>query len=127
MRKIRIYMIACILMLLTAFLSLVVLSSLTYCLKWQADKAMGGIIVAYILSGFAGGMGYKWIPMSGYREKRLAGIKEKALDALVLSGLFLLILMLVSIVGLQIPFEVSGRLFLIIVLVISSCFLGRIL
>ncbi len=125
MRKIRVYIVASIIMLLTALLALGVLSSLVYLLKWQSDKAMGGIVIVYILSGFSGGVGYNW--MQKRQGKCQMGIGKKAVEALLLSVIFLCILMFISIFLLQIPFMLSGRSLMIGSLLIGSCFLGRIL
>lgn len=125
MRKIRVYIAASIIMLLTVLLALAVLSSLVYVLKWQSDKAMGGIVIVYILSGFSGGVGYSWIQKR--QEKCQLGIGKKAVEALLLSTIFLCILMFISIFLLQIPFMPSGRTLMIWLLLIGSCFLGRIL
>lgn len=127
MKKMRVYVIACCCMMLTVVFGLVVLSTLVYYLKWQADKAMVGIIVVYMLSGFTGGVGYKWMQERQYVEKCSVGIKRKATEALLLSAIFLFLLLCISILGLQIPFALSGRFLLIVALLMGSCFLGRIL
>ena len=50
------YATSILLMAFISFLSLLVLSLLTYLFKWQAPQAMVGIILTYILAGFGGGL-----------------------------------------------------------------------
>ncbi|MBQ3559543.1 MAG: hypothetical protein IJA07_08540 [Agathobacter sp.] len=121
MRKIRSFGIAIIIMILTSLLALFVVSTLTYFLKWYADKAMAGIIVTYILAGFAGGMTLKIL------NKEKMGLRGRGLEVFCLSGIFMLLLFVVSIFVLRNPFEISGRWLMIWLLLTSSTFLGRIL
>lgn len=127
MRKIRVYIIACILMLITVLVALAVLSSFIYLLKWKADMAMAGIIVIYILSGFVGGKAFGWIRQRQMKEKGQMSVREKGIEALLLSSIFLCILMFISIFILRIPFGISVRFLLIVLLFAGSCFVGRIL
>ena len=113
MFKVKRYLIAISIMLLTSVVFLFVLSILTYMFKWQADKAMIGIIVTYILAGVVGGVCIK-------TERRVR-------TAVGLGTIFLAILVLCSSIGFQIPFEFSGRLILIWLLIISSSFIGQCL
>ena len=127
MRKIRVYIIACILMLITVLLALAVLSSFIYLLKWKADMAMAGIIVIYILSGFVGGKSLAFLQKRQQTKNGQLSIASKALEALLLSSIFLCILMIISIFILRIPFGISVRFLLIVLLFAGSCFVGRIL
>ncbi|MBQ8519395.1 MAG: hypothetical protein IJ455_07345 [Agathobacter sp.] len=126
MRKIRGFVIAIIIMLIVSVMSLLVVTVLTYLFKWQADKAMIGIIVTYILAGFAGGMSLKWVAPKEYHGEKTMG-RKKGLEAWILANSFMLILLCVSIFVAQSPFEFSGRFLMIWSLLISSTFLGRIL
>ena len=125
--KIRVYIMSCIVMLLASLFSLVVLSALIYLFKWQSDRAMGGIVIVYILTGLAGGKAFGWIQNWQNKEKCHIGIKIKVIEALLLSMSFFLVLMFISIFFLANPFEMSARILMISVLLTSSCFLGRIL
>ena len=127
MRKIRVYIIACILMLITVLVALAVLSSFIYLLKWKADMAMAGIIVIYILSGFVGGKSLSFLQKRLQTKNGQLSIAAKALEALLLSSIFLCILMIISIFILRIPFGISVRFLLIVLLFAGSCFVGRIL
>lgn len=110
MYKIKKYIIAISSMLITSVISLLVLSILTYLFKWQADKAMIGIIITYILAGVVGGVCIK-------TERRVRA-------AVGLGTLFFAILVLCSSIGFQIPFEFSSKFMLIWLLIISSSFIG---
>lgn len=127
MKKVGVYIITCIIMLLTALVSLIALSTLVYFLKWQSDRAIAGIVVVYILSGFVGGKTFGWIQNWQNKEKCHTGNRTKAMEALLLSMCFLFILMFISIFFLSYSFEISLRMLMIDALMIGSCFLGRIL
>lgn len=126
MEKIKSFIIAIIVMMFTTIISLFVVSTLTYIFKWQADKAMMGIIATYIVAGFAGGFCMRCIKKKEYgNEKTKMG--QKVTEALLLSGIFMLLLLVVSFFVIQNPFEISNRFLMILLLLNSSCFLGRIL
>ena len=61
---------------LTAIVSLMVLSLLTYGLKWQAPQAQAGITVTYIISGLAGGFASCRI-RKGTQRKKEKGSTDK--------------------------------------------------
>lgn len=126
MRKIRSFIISIIIMLIISMFSLLAVSILTYLFKWHADKAMVGIIITYILAGFAGGVCLKWLGSRSY-DKEQIGIRQKAIDAFILSCIFMLLLFALSIFAFQNPFEITGRFLMICGLLVSSTFLGRIL
>ncbi len=126
MRKIRSFVIAIISMLLVSLIALLVVSTLTYLFKWQADKAMVGIITTYILAGLAGGFCMKRIEKKQYSNPKI-GIGRKTIEALVLSNIFLLLIFVLSVFVLQNSFEISNRSLMIWGLLVSSTFLGRIL
>lgn len=127
MRKSKSFIVAMMIMLAVAMVSLLVVSTLTYLFKWQADKAMMGIIVTYIFAGFAGGASLNRMRKRQYEEARKKEIVSKAIEAFSLSSVFVLVLLLMSVLALQNPFEISGRFFMIWGLMASSCFFGRIL
>ena len=124
-KKVRIFVITEIIMLLVAISALLVLSTLVYFLKWQSDKAMAGIVVAYVLSGFFGGLSYSW--MSKKQENGRMGIAKKTAEAVWLSLCFFMMLIFCSLFLKQNILEISVRMLLIGTLFLSSCFLGRIL
>lgn len=126
MRKIRSFVIAIISMLLVSLIALLVVSTLTYLFKWQADKAMVGIIATYILAGLEGGFCMKHIEKKQFSNPKI-GIGRKTIEALVLSNIFLLLIFVLSVFVLQNSFEISNRSLMIWGLLVSSTFLGRIL
>lgn len=121
MEKCRRYVLGILLMGLVSMVSLLGVSVLTYWLKWQADKAMIGIIVTYILAGFSGGISLKLL------NKEKMKLRRKGAEALIISNIFMIILLMISVIILKNPFEMSGRVLMIWGLVMSSAFLGRIL
>ncbi|MBP3678487.1 MAG: hypothetical protein J6I97_09100 [Agathobacter sp.] len=127
MRKSKSFIVAMIIMLVVAMISLFVVSAMTYLFKWQADKAMIGIIVTYILVGFAGGFVFKRVSKKQNTEERKVGVLQKALETFSLSSVFMLLMIVLSTFVIQNPLEISGRLLMIWGLMTSSCFLGRIL
>ena len=127
MHRLKNYIVAIGVMIVTAMVSLLAVSTLTYLFKWQADKAMIGIIVTYILVGFAGGFVFKWVSRKQNAEERKVGVLQKALEAFSLSSVFMLLMIVLSTFVIQNPLEISGRLLMIWGLMTSSCFLGRIL
>ena len=127
MNKVEKYMISLSVMLLTVIVSLLVVGTLTYICKWQADKAMIGIIVTYVLSGLSGGYVLRLLERRDYGQERRGAMKHKAIEVLVASVLFMMILLVVSVFALHIQFEWTGRVFIILGLIFASCFWGRIL
>lgn len=117
MYNVKKYIMAIIVMVAIASVALLMLGTLTYFYKWQADKAMIGIIVTYVLTGFFGGFTLSRL------EKREYG-RKKGIETLVLGTLFVLLLTLGSSFGFQIPFSFSSRFVLIWLLVICSIFGG---
>lgn len=116
MGKIRSFIISIIVMVLSTTLSLFVVSMFTYFLKWQSDKAMVGIIVTYIIAGFAGGFCLS-------RGGKI-GIQRKMIEAWLLGTIFMFLLLLFSYFIFQIPFELSSRFLLIWLLIVCSSFGG---
>lgn len=121
MKKIRSFVIAIIIMIIVSILCLLVVSTLAYLFKWQADKAMVGIILTYILAGFSGGMSLKLL----HKEK--TKLRNKGIEAFAVSNIYMIILLILSALVVQNPFEISGRMLMIWMLLMSSAFLGRIL
>ena len=114
MNKIKRYLSAVIVMLVASFAALVILTTLTYILKWQAKEALIGIIVAYVMAGAAGGL--------CLRDRNSKAIKEKIIRALIASTMYLMILSLGAQLITEVPFDFSGRLGLIYLLVTCSAF-----
>ena len=77
-------------MIATSMVSLAVVSVLTYWFKWQADKAMIGIVVTYILTGVAGGFSI------AYGEKKETW--KTVLEILLVYVIFILLLRGISLV-----------------------------
>lgn len=121
MRKIRSFLVAAIIMLLVSMISLLAVSTFSYIFKWQADTAMAGIIVTYIFSGFSGGISLKLL------NNQKAKLRSKGVEAFVISNIFMIVLLLLSIFVLGNTFAFSSRLVMIWLLLMSSTFLGRIL
>lgn len=119
MRKMKNILVSIIVMGITAVIALLIVSALTYLLKWQADKAMIGIIVTYILAGFVGGQ----------TQRRLSHEKnmyKKLFEGILLGTIFMMVLVLLS-VFVGNPFVISGRMLMIWMLLAGSACLGRIL
>ena len=96
MYRIKKYSIAIGAMIGMTLVSLLIVSTLTYLFKWQADKAMIGIIVTYILVGFAGGFVLKRVSRKQNADERKKGVLQKALEAFSLSSIFTLIMTTLS-------------------------------
>lgn len=110
MNNVKKYAISLSVMIVVSIVSIVIVSTLTYLLKWQADKAMIGIIVTYVVTGFSGGVCH--------------GGKRKILSALLMGTIFVLLLAALAYLGFQIPFELSKRFLLIWLLIVCSTFVG---
>ena len=121
MRNFRNSIIAIIIMVIVSVLSLFVVSMLSYTYKWQADKALIGITLTYIMTGFIGGLLKKIID----KEQKKMG--RKMLEAMILSSIFMCGLIVLSVFVIQNPLEVSSRFLMIWMLLIGSTCLGRIL
>ena len=107
-------------MILTALILLLLVSLLSYIYKWQADKALVGITITYIVAGFAGGIAKKKLSDETDITKRL-------IEGIVLGSLFMLLLIGSSILFTENSFAVSGRFVMIWMLLVGSSCLGRIL
>lgn len=121
MRKIRNLIITIIIMSIVSIISLLAVSVLAYQYKWQADKALIGITVTYIITGLVGGLTQK---MMNKEEKNMG---RKMLGAILVSCIFMGILLFFSIVAIQQPFSISSRFLMIWMLLVGSTCLGRIL
>lgn len=127
MDRIKKYIVAIVFMFMISIAMLLIVTTLTYAFKWQADKAMIGIVVTYILAGLAGGICLRYFGKKEYVAPQKNKIAKKALEALILSNIFLLLLLMLSVFGLQNSFGFSGRFFMIWVLLFGATFLGRVL
>jgi len=121
MRKIKNVILILVLMLLISVACLLVVSALTYIYKWQADKALMGITITYILTGFLGGLVQKIL------EKENKNIGRKMIEGILVSSVFIGMLLLVSAMVFQQPFNVTSRFMMIWMLLVGSTCLGRIL
>ncbi len=121
MRKIRTGIITIIIMSIVSILSLIIVSMLSYTYKWQADKALIGITIVYILAGFVGGFSHKLMD----RDEKSTG--RKMLGGIVLSSVFMGGLVFASIFVVHNPFEITSRFLMIWMLLMGSACLGRIL
>ena len=110
MGKMKRYAIALGVMMIVTVMSLLVVSTLTYWFKWQADKALVGIIIVYIVAGFFGGF--------------CLNSKRKMMGAIVLGTSYMFLLVVCAYMGFGILFEFSRRCFLIWLLIICSSFAG---
>ena len=127
MSRIKKYLIAIVIMSMISVAMLLIVTTLTYAFKWQADKAMIGIVVTYILAGLSGGICLRYFGKKEYVMEQKNEIAKKAVEALILSAVYLVLLLTISIFGLQIPFGFSGRFFMIWILLFGATFLGRVL
>jgi len=116
MYKIKKYMIAISVMLVVSIVSLFVVSTFTYLFKWQANKAMIGIIVTYVLAGFAGGI--------CLRNETQIGYRRRLIEALIIGTAYMLLLLLLSCFIFQIPFRFSIQFLMIWLLIVLSSFVA---
>jgi len=120
MQKIRGYVITVMIMCFISIIVLLGLSVLTYIFKWQADAALIGITLVYIVSGFAGGRVRK-------RFSDETNIGKKLLEGLFLGTLFMFVLSILSVIIMRNEFDISSRFLMIWMLLAGSAALGRIL
>lgn len=126
MYMVKKYSITICFMVVVSIVCLFVVSLFTFLFKWQADKALIGIIVTYILAGFTGGFVLRCMEKKNEGGSR-SGIGQKIIEVLLGSGIFMILLFMCSVLVLQIPFEISKRGLIVFVLFLSSAFLGRVL
>jgi len=116
MDKIKKYAISLVVMMMTVIVSLLIVSTLTYIFKWQADKAMIGIIVTYVLVGFVGGVSFR----KSEKEKWV----KKILESFMIAIFFVIVATMISVLVMQNPFVFSSRSILILLLITSSVLCG---
>lgn len=121
MRKIKNVIFILVFMTLISIACLLIISAFAYIYKWQADKALIGITVTYIMAGFIGGFSKKII------EKEQKSIGQKMLEGMLMASVFMGGLMVLSVFVAQNPLEISSRFLMIWMLLIGSTCLGRIL
>ncbi len=126
MKRIGKWMLSVLVMTLVSVICLLVLSVLTYMYKWQADKALMGITVTYILAGFIGGYVQHFLKNKACDREEYS-IGQKMLDGIGVGGIFLFFMILISIFVVQNPFVISSRFLMIGMLLIGSACLGRLL
>ena len=120
------WMIAVVVMAVVAMICLLITSGFTYIYKWQADKALVGITVTYILTGFVGGFVQRFLKKEA-GSSGVYSIGQKMLDGICVGGIFLFCMILVSVFVIQNPFVISSHFLMIGMLLIGSTCLGRIL
>ena len=121
MRKMRRYGLSILIMVVVSFISLIVIAWLSYTYKWQADKALAGITVTYILAGFIGGLTQKFL----CREQKSMG--KKMVEGMVLSSVFMGGLVFFDVFMVGSLFEITSRFLMIWMILMGSTCLGRIL
>lgn len=122
-------------MMLVSVASLLIISLLTYLLKWKADTAMTGITLTYILTGFSGGLFGKWYGKRQYRRTKDAVLVQqmplkmrwKIAEGMILGTVFMLLLVVLSLFYHGNTFAVSERVVIIWLLLAGSASLGRII
>ena len=107
-------------MTIVAILMLLIISVLSYIYKWQADKALVGITLTYIVTGFIGGWTFK-------RKAQEVDGAKKLIEGICLGSMFMFLLIGSSVVFTENSFGISGRFFMIWMLLVGSSCLGRIL
>lgn len=113
-------------MVVVSIVGLLVVSLLTYLFKWQADKAMIGIIVTYILVGIAGGVTFgKLDKKEGILNEKKRG--KKIIQAGILTSVYLIFLIVGSVFLFENTLEFSKQTLLIMFLELGSVYMGRIL
>lgn len=127
MGKIKKYLITIVVMLVVSVLALIILGLLTYWFKWQADKAMVGIVVTYVMAGIAGGVMTKICsrmqPYGCAAKENIVQIMEVFLVAIS----YILALSVASILLFKTSPIMSFQLFMIFGLVFFSVFIGKLL
>ena len=121
MMRIKSFLVVLIMMIVTSAICLGGVSILAYTYKWQADKALIGITITYIVTGFIGGVSQKIL------NKEQKNMGKKMVDGIVLSSVFMGVLVLLSICVTENPMNISSRFLMIWVLLMGSSCLGRIL
>ena len=121
MRKIINIIVTLLVMVVVSLICLLVVSAFSYFYKWQADKALVGITITYILAGFVGGFAYKLM------DRKEKNIGKKMLEAILISSIFVGVILGVSTIVLQQPLVISSRFLSIYMLLAGSACMGRIL
>ncbi len=126
MRYLKRILVSLGIMVFLSLLLLLVLSGMTYIWKWQADKALAGITIIYILAGYVGGFSLKRMTSKELYQQEIS-IGRKMLQGILLGSLFLAVLVLLSLLFVEIPFALSSRFLMIWMLLVGSASLGRII
>ena len=121
MKRVRNLLMVMVIMMLMSAISLLIISVLSYFYKWQADKALVGITITYILAGFIGGITQKFL------DKSERNMGKKMLEAILISSIFVGVILGVSTIVLQQPLVISSRFLSIYMLLAGSACMGRIL
>ena len=124
MYKIRKYIISLSVMLAISLVFLLVVSSFVYVFKWQADKAVIGIIVTYILVGIAGGVALgKFDKKNGISKPK--GSRSKVTQTAILTAMYLIVLTIASSMLTENTMEFTKQTILIMLLEFGSVYMGR--
>lgn len=121
MKKLGNVILTVVVMMAVSCISLAVISILANINEWKSDKALLGIIVTYIIAGFAGGF------LQKIRNLKQEGMGKKIMESIMAASVFMFVLALASVFVIQTPFRISQRFFMIWMLLIGSACLGRIL
>ena len=113
-------LVSIIVMIIIALTMLLIISLLSYIYKWQADKALVGITLTYIVTGFIGGWTLR------RKAPEIDGTK-KLIEGICLGTTFMVLLIGSSLLFTENTFSISGRFFMIWMLLVGSACLGRIL
>ena len=118
---------------MVSVISLLILSLLTYSLKWNADKVEIGMIVTYILAGFFGGKFHKnnfkvktKETEDAIREKS-GSLARKITDGCLVATLFVVILFILSMLYLGESLTIASRLSMVWLLIAGSVCVGKII
>ncbi len=121
MRRVGKWILAVFIMAVVSVICLLVTSVFAYIYKWQADKALVGITLTYILTGLVGGFVQRFFKGEVY------SMGQKMLDGICVASIFLFFMILISVFVMQNPFVISSRFLMIGMLLTGSACLGRLL
>ena len=115
MKRIIRFLLILFVMFVVSIICLGVVSMFAYIYKWQADKAMIGIIAVYTVAGIVGGI----------MTKKMN--RGTLLEVILLGTIYMILLPIASVLLFKNDFVFSTQFFRIYVVMICSMFLGRYL
>ena len=121
MKKIVCFLFTIVIMVVISIICLWCVSLLAYKYKWQADKALIGITLTYIVTGFVGGLSQKVV------DKEAKSMGRKMMKGMLISSMFVIGLLLLSMYVIENPFEMTSRFMMIWMLLMGSTCLGSVL